>query len=204
LQYFPQFKKLMKKILLFTLAIVANILVFAQSVTITAPNGGENLYHCQSYQIRWTATGVSNFWNIEYSLNGGATWTSEASNLSIGPSAGVYTYGWTVPTVTSPTVLVRVTDFNDVLKRDISDAIFTFAQPIVVNFPNGGESLQGLTSQTITWNNPGTVGPFRIQLSTNNGASWSNVVSNINGNSYNWTVPNNPNSTSLIKVLNQN
>lgn len=174
------------------------------SVTITQPNGGETLYGCQSYQIRWTAIGASNFWNIEYSLNNGSTWTSEATNLSIGPSSGVYVYGWTVPVVASTTVLVRVTDFNDAAKQDVSNAIFTIAPAITVTFPNGGESLQGLTSQTITWTSPGTVGPFQIQRSINGGTSWSTIASNVSGNTYNWTVPNTPSTTCLIRVINQN
>jgi hypothetical protein len=174
------------------------------SVTITQPNGGETLYGCQSYQIRWTATGASNFWNIEYSLNNGSTWTSEATNLSIGPSSGIYTYGWTLPVVASTTVLVRVTDFNDVAKQDVSNAIFTIAPAITVTFPNGGENLQGLTSQTVTWTSPGTVGPFQIQRSLDGGTSWSNIASSITGNTYNWTVPNTPSTTCLIRVINQN
>lgn len=174
------------------------------SVTITQPNGGETLYGCQSYQIRWTASGTSNFWNIEYSLNNGATWTSEATNLSIAPSGGIYIYGWTVPTVTSNQVLVRVTDFNDNAKTDVSNAVFTIAAAITVTFPNGGESLQGLTSQTITWNSPGTVGPFQIQYSVNNGTNWTTIASSVSGNTYVWTVPNNPSALALVRVLNQN
>lgn len=174
------------------------------SVTITQPNGGETLYGCQSYQIRWTASGTSNFWNIEYSLNNGSTWTSEATNLSIGPSGGVYTYGWTVPSVTSTSVLVRVTDFNDNLKFDISNAIFTIAPAITVTFPNGGENLQGLTSQSVTWNSPGSVGPFTLAYSVNNGTSWSTIVSSVTGNTYSWTVPNNPSALSLVRVTNSN
>lgn len=174
------------------------------SVTVIQPNGGETLYGCQSYQIKWTASGTSNFWNIEYSLNNGSTWTSEATNLSIGPSGGVYTYGWTVPSVTSTSVLVRVTDFNDNLKFDVSNAVFTIAPAITVTFPNGGESLQGLTTQTVTWNSPGTVGPFSLSYSVNNGTSWSTIISSTSGNSYTWTVPNNPSTTCLFRVINTN
>lgn len=43
----------------------------AQSITITQPNGGEVLYSCQQYTIKWTASGTSNYYNIDYSLNGG-------------------------------------------------------------------------------------------------------------------------------------
>lgn len=174
------------------------------SVTITQPNGGETLYACQSYQIRWTSSGTSGFWNIEYSLNNGATWTSEATNLSIGASGGIYTYGWTVPTVSSSQVLVRVTDFNDNTKTDVSNAVFTIAPAITVTFPNGGENLQGLTSQSITWTSPGTVGPFQLQYSTNNGTNWTTITSGVTGNTFTWTVPNIPSTLALVRVINQN
>ena len=193
----------MKKSLLLALSLLA--LVFtsvAQSVTVTQPNGGETLYGCQTYQIKWTATGVSNFWNIEYSLNNGSTWTTDATNLSVTPSGGVYTYTWTVPSVVSSTCLVRITDFSDALKTDNSNALFAVAQAVVVNTPNGGESWQGLTNQSITWSNPGTAGPFNIAYSVNGGSTWTSIQSNYSGNSLTWNVPNNPNTTALVRVQN--
>ena len=120
----------MKKILFLVLALTALLTGNAQSVTITQPNGSELLYGCQSYQIKWNATGVSNNWTIDYSLNSGAIWTSVATNLAISPVSGVYTYSWTVPMVSSPTVLVRVRDYGDTLKQDVSNAVFAVQLPI--------------------------------------------------------------------------
>ena len=103
----------MKRIIPFFLAAFAALTSIAQSVTVTQPNGGETMYYCQTYQIRWTASGVSNFWNVEYSLNNGTTWTTEATNLSVAPVSGVYTYVWTVPAnAPSSTALVRITDLS--------------------------------------------------------------------------------------------
>jgi hypothetical protein len=190
----------MKKIVFFFLAAFAAYASNAQSVTITQPNGGETIYGCQTYQIRWTATGVSNFWNIEYSLNNGSTWTTDATNLSVSPSGGVYNYNWTVPSVVSSVCLVRVTDFADNAKTDQSNAVFTIAQAIVVSAPNGGESWQGLSNQNITWTSPGTAGPFNVAYSVNNGTSWTNIQTNYSGNSLTWSVPNNPSTQALVRV----
>ncbi|MFK5004329.1 hypothetical protein, partial [Klebsiella pneumoniae] len=62
----------MKKILLFLFAAFSLVFTQAQSVTVTQPNGGEVLYGCQTYQVKWNSTGTSNYWNIDYSLNNGA------------------------------------------------------------------------------------------------------------------------------------
>ncbi|MFN3404906.1 MAG: hypothetical protein ACK40G_12475 [Cytophagaceae bacterium] len=44
----------------------------SQTVAITQPNGGEQLAVCQQYLIKWTQTGTpSNYWNIDYSIDGG-------------------------------------------------------------------------------------------------------------------------------------
>ncbi|MFT4684331.1 MAG: hypothetical protein ACI83H_002813, partial [Glaciecola sp.] len=183
---------------IFFLAIVFS--VEAQSVVITQPNGGEVLYGCQNYQIQWNATGVTNNWNIDYSLNNGAIWTSVASNLNVLPLSSTYSYDWSVPMVSSNTVLVRIRDYSDTLKQDVSNAVFTIQLPITVTSPSGGESWQGLSNQTISWNPAGTSGFFDLYYSVNNGSSWNTIVSNIAANNYNWTVPNTPSTQALVRV----
>lgn len=190
----------MKRILFFLAMVCTSILGYAQSVTITQPNGSEQLYSCQTYQIKWTATGTSNFWSIDYSLNNGAIWTSVATNLSVNPSGGVYNYSWTIPFVSSPTALVRVRDYNDTLKQDVSNAAFSISYPITVLSPNGGETWQGLSQQTISWSAQGTSGVFAIEYSLNNGTSWGTIATSVTGNNYVWTVPNSPSTQALIRV----
>jgi hypothetical protein len=190
----------MKQFLRVFLAVLFFANANAQSVTVTQPNGGEVLYGCQNYQIKWNGTGVSNNWNIDYSLNSGAIWTSVASNLNILPVSSVYSYNWTVPMVGSNTVLVRIRDYSDTTKQDVSNAVFTIQLPIVITSPNGGEVWQGLSNHNITWSPAGTSGIFNISYSTNNGTSWNTVASNVAANNYNWTVPNTPTTQALVRV----
>ena len=83
----------MKKLLLLSALIISSI-AGAQTVAISAPNGGEVLYSCQQYTVTWTQTGSpSNYWNIDYSLDGGTIWTSVTSNYL----ASNGTFLWTVP-----------------------------------------------------------------------------------------------------------
>ena len=186
----------MKRFLFFLLTYLLFANVNAQSVTITQPNGGEVLYGCQTYLIKWTSSGTSNFWNIDYSLNNGAIWTSVASDINITNGQ----YSWTVPMVSSTTVLVRVRDFSDTTKQDVSNAVFTIQKPITITAPNGGETWQGLTTHTISWNPAGTSGVFNIYYSVDNGTTFITVATNVAANNYSWTVPNNPSTTAIVKV----
>jgi len=126
----------MRKIYLLTLFVSAFFIGQSQNITVTAPNGGEVLYACQTYTITWNATGTSNFYDIDYSLNNGAIWASVATNINV--TNGQYV--WTVPNVESNTCLIRVRDKNNTSIEDVSNAVFSIRIPVVVTAPNGGES----------------------------------------------------------------
>ncbi|MCZ8286733.1 MAG: hypothetical protein O9353_14870, partial [Bacteroidia bacterium] len=188
----------MKKLLLF-LSLLSVYVGRSQSITITQPNGGEVLASCQVYPVKWTQTGSpSNYWNIDYSLDGGTIWTSVASNfLSTNGQ-----FNWTVPNVQSNTVLMRVYDALNASTVDQSNAFFTINIPIVLTSPNGGEVWQGATVQNITWNALGTSNTYNIAYSTNGGTSWTNIVTNYANSTgvYAWTVPNIPSNNCLVRV----
>ncbi len=172
--------------------------VQSQSITVNTPNGGEILYACQSYIISWNASGTSNFYDIDYSLNNGSTWASVASNLNVTNGQ----FSWTVPNAESNTCLIRVRDKNDNSKVDISDAVFSIRIPVTVTAPNGGEQWQGGSTKLITWNIQGTSLTFNLDYSTNGGSSWTPIVSNLSTSvgTYNWTVPNTPSTNCLVRV----
>jgi hypothetical protein len=186
----------MKKLILSVFLIYCCFVAYSQPITILQPNGGETLYGCQNYTIKWTSSGVSNYYNIDYSLNGGITWTSVASNLNITNNQ----YNWTLPMSASSNVYIRVRDYADTTKQDQSDGFFNIQLPITITSPNGSEVWQGLTTQTINWVPAGTSGFFSLYYSVNNGSTWTSIVSNIAANNYLWTVPNNPSEQALIKV----
>lgn len=186
----------MKLIVWCILALSISFTAYSQAVTVTQPNGGETLYGCQTYQIKWTSSGVSNFWNLDCSLDGGTIWTSIATGLFITNGQ----YDWTVPSVNSATVYVRVRDNQDTLKQDRSNAFFTVQRPITVTAANGGENWQGLTVHNITWTAAGTTGIFNLAYSINNGSTWITIANNYAGNTYSWTVPNNPSTQAMVRV----
>src|ERR1700741_952997 len=188
--------KFTRTLLLSVIMVCSIMFAKAQSITVTQPNGGELLYGCQSYLIKWNSTGVSNYYNIDYSLNSGSTWTSVTSNLNITTGQ----YNWTVPMVNSTTVMVRVLDYNAPAKRDSSNGVFTIQMPINVTAPNGGEIWQGLSNHLITWNPAGTSGVFNLSYSIDGGSNYTRIATNIAANNYNWSVPNNPSTTCRVIV----
>ncbi len=91
------------------------------SVTVEYPFGSETLVPSQVENIRWSSFGGgSNTFNIDYSADNGATWTSVATNV---PSTS-RTFPWTVPTTATNNGRIRVT-CNSAGYSDMSDYPFT-------------------------------------------------------------------------------
>ena len=189
----------MKKVFLFLVVSFLTIYTQAQSITVTAPNGGEVLYACQTYTITWNATGTSNFYDIDYSLNNGGTWASVATNINV--TNGQYI--WTVPNAESNICLIRVRDKNNITIEDISNAVFSIKIPVVVTAPNGGESWLSGSQHLITWNIQGTSLTFNLAYSINGGLNWTSIATNVSTSTgtYNWTVPNTPSTNCLVRVI---
>jgi hypothetical protein len=81
----------------------------------------------------------------------------------------------------------------------VSETIY--AKELTVVSPNGGESLYTNSTQTIAWTSTGSIGIVKIELSTDNGTSWSTIVSSTtNDGSYNWSVPNFDSNACLIRI----
>ena len=190
---------------LLTTDISATPFTVQNPIAVTLPNGGETFYGCSSYNITWSkpSSCISQF-SVYYSIDNGSTWILIANPLN---AAGTtQSQSWTVPNSISTTqALVKVVDYyNSSVSFDVSNANFTIApsNDITVTAPNGGETFQGLSSTTITWTNlPSASGQYNLQYSTNGGASYTTIASNVIGNAYVWSVPNIPSTTCLIKVI---
>ncbi len=170
------------------------------TVTVTAPNGGENWTVGTSRNITWTSTGTISNVKIEYSTNSGTNWITVVSSVSNSGS-----YAWTVPNTASTTCRVRVSDAAVSTTNDMSNANFTISasvtNSITVTAPNGGENWTVGTSRNITWSYTGTISNVKIEYSTNSGTGWITVTSSVsNSGSYAWTVPNTAATTCLVRV----
>ncbi len=129
------------------------------AVTVTYPNGGETLTGGASVNITWTWTGSFTTVNLEYSTNGGTSWTTIVSGT---PNDG--TQAWTVPSTATTQGRVRVSGGT---ATDMSNANFTIsvssggyaALPYSTSFDSG--TFDSYWSTAITANG-------RVRLLTTN------------------------------------
>ena len=76
-----------------------------------------------------------------------------------------------------------------------------WVEPLAVVSPNGGESWDVGSTHAVTWTVDASLGPMRIECSTNNGATWTTVVASTpNTGSYSWTLSNTPSASCRIRV----
>ncbi|KFE72220.1 carboxypeptidase regulatory-like domain-containing protein [Hyalangium minutum] len=97
------------------------------TLTVTAPNGGEQWAPGSVQNITWTSSAVSQV-DLRYSLDNGATWTLIAANVPA--SAG--SYAWLLPASTSSRTLVRIADAQDGNPVDTSNAPFAVTSGRVI------------------------------------------------------------------------
>jgi len=164
-------------------------------IVVTSPNGSENLPVASTFPITWASSNVANV-KIDYSSDNGNGWT----NIVLSTPASAGTYSWTVPSSGSAVCLIKISDASKPQIYDVSDNVFTISNKIAVLKPNGGESWQSGSSQTILWSSNG-IANVSISFSTNNGVAWSNIGSaTAGGGSYAWTVPAIAGNQYLVKI----
>jgi len=172
--------------------------IYENSITLTAPNGGESWHVGFHQDITWETEGKVGNVRIEYSTDSGTTWAEIVASTE---NDGIY--NWIVPNAVSTSCLVRVSDVENSDLSDTSDAVFTItdAPIIIVTSPNGGERWPVGSSQNITWITGGTVGDVRIEYSTDDGATWMEIVAPTeNDGIYNWIVPDTVSDLCLVRI----
>jgi flagellar hook assembly protein FlgD len=110
------------------------------TLQITSPNGGENWEVGSIHPLTWNHTGTINNVKLEFSSDGGSTWSTIVSST---PNDG--SYNWTVPNAISNNCLVRVADATDGRPSDTSNGRFSIipppppSAPTITSFmPNSG------------------------------------------------------------------
>ncbi|MCC6651914.1 MAG: SMP-30/gluconolactonase/LRE family protein, partial [Candidatus Eisenbacteria bacterium] len=158
------------------------------SLVLAAPNGGEDWGMGTIHAIAWGSVNVANV-DIEYSVDGGATWLPVASNVP----AAAQAYAWTVPSTPTTQGLVRVTDSSNPALTDQSNAPFTISVPVAsvaLVSPNGLQQWPAGSQRKILFTSA-NLANVRIEVSANGGGSWTEVVASAPAasGSYLWDVP---------------
>ena len=72
---------------------------------------------------------------------------------------------------------------------------------ITVTLPNGGENWYIDSTNNITWTSDTTSGGVKIEYSSDNGASWSELIASMpDTGAYPWVIPNTPSDTCLVRI----
>jgi exosome complex RNA-binding protein Rrp42 (RNase PH superfamily) len=94
---------------------------FPGTITVTSPNGGENLIANSYHEIFWNSTGIIDYVNIEYSTDRGNSWTPI---VQFAPNNG--SYNWMVPDTPSDGCQIRIRrSEGDIGPLDMSDSVFS-------------------------------------------------------------------------------
>jgi len=158
------------------------------SITVTSPNGGESWQMGTSHTMTWTyANSPGSYVKIELYRASTLTRTITSSTACDG------SYAWTVPTDLTAASDYRIKiSSTSTAASDYSDAYFSITAPpsITVTSPNGGESWQMGSTQTITWtyaDNPGSY--VKIELYRVSTLTRTITSSTACDGSYSWTIP---------------
>lgn len=141
------------------------------SLTLTAPNGGENWQFNTYKNITWSSPGVTG--NVALTLYRNGSRVGWIANCP----ASQGSYSWKTGTYEDPRIQVPVgSGYAIEIKSmdgsyiDESNATFNIVNPsvyITLTAPNGGESWHFNTSHNITWNSQGISGNVQIVLYRN-------------------------------------
>jgi hypothetical protein len=172
-----------------------------RAIKVLTPNGGEKWYAGSSKSIIYSSENISNV-KLEYTINGGGSWTTIADNI---PSTGSFTWN-PIPDINSLQCKIRISDTeNGGIVSDISDENFSITNPgtqlIAVKTPNGSEKWAAGSTQTISWDASG-ISDIRIDYTINNGISWDTITTSTPSTGFfTWKqVPNLPSTNCKIRI----
>lgn len=155
------------------------------SIVVTAPVKGDTLLAGTQQTISYTVTSSTSYSrSIQYSTNGGSTWTNVATGVTS------LSYTWTVPSTPTSNGLVRVVDTTGVIG---SSSKFVIVVPGTVDsvWLSTSNVIAG-ASTTINWSATGYLGTTLNIDVYYDGVTPNPIVSGYafgESTSYPWTVP---------------
>jgi 5-hydroxyisourate hydrolase-like protein (transthyretin family) len=168
---------------------IVNIII-PPSITVVAPNGGDNWQQGTTHTISWSETGFPGT-NVKIELLKGTV----VNSVIVASTSGT-SYSWAVPTAQTlgTDYKIRITSTTDSSFTDTSNNNFVISAPpiapsITVVAPNGGDNWQQGTTHTISWSKTGNPGA-NVKIELLKGTAVNRVIiTSISGTSYSWAVP---------------
>lgn len=163
----------------------AEVTDYNDTLLLLNPNGGENYFAGNDYNINWAYQNVTDL-KIEYTTDSGFTWQSIIDSFP----ANYQLYNWTVPNTPSNQCKVKITSLLNNSTFDESDSTFSIqnTSQISVLKPNGGEIWMIDSTENITWTSD-SVQFVSIEISLDSGSTWLSINDSIlSSGLYSWPV----------------
>jgi flagellar hook assembly protein FlgD len=175
----------------------ATFSLVVRSVTVTDPNGAEIVNVGDSFTVTWTSSNLSAD-TVELDLlNSSGSVVAALANATSDDGS----YSWNTTGTSAAAYRVRVTSTTYSSATDQSDATFDLAS-VAVTAPNGGESINGGDSTTITWSSS-NLGSDTVELDLlDSGGSLLSSIANAetNDGSYTWSTAGIDAANYLVRV----
>tara|TARA_B100001093_G_scaffold455381_1_gene465480 strand:+ start:71409 stop:74969 length:3561 start_codon:yes stop_codon:yes gene_type:complete len=146
-------------------------------ITLTYPIGGEGLVPGEMELIRWDACAGNSPFTLEYTVDGGNTWSSISNSVSVSANY----FNWQVPNIVTDQARIRISR-NGIL--DESDADFT-----IVKVPNN-LNVNWICPDSIyvSWNNVNGATSYEVSML---GQKYMDSITTVSGNAA-WVINPNP------------
>lgn len=171
--------------------------VSAQSVAVTAPNGGESWTVGSTQAITWDANNLA-LARIEWRPSVADGWQLVAL-----VEGYLETYAWTVPNQATSTAEVRVRDAWDSNPSDASNDMFSIVVPGSLSLiaPNGGQQWQYGTSQSVAWSAT-SLDSVVLEYRVSPDSIWRMLAGPLGAGTSPraWIIPDAPTSTASVRV----
>lgn len=144
------------------------VIAASPTLFLTVPAGGSALLPGEVVTITWTSSGLPATAAIGLSVDGGATWSAISAS-----TANDGAFEWTVPNQATATGRIRVTSGDLTAQNSphfsiASPALSLTAPASGANFPTG--------SHLVTWAGSNFAGAVKLEISSDNGATWTTAV----------------------------
>ncbi len=174
------------------------------TIKVTQPIGGSDqiVRIDTGVAIEWASTKVSTV-NIEYSLDGGASFKTIPSAVNL-PAAD-RAYRWMPPAGTaSVKAMIRIFDPSAPTVADTSYATFTLGAPTLTLLGwTGGERIGRKSTELLQWTRT-FLSTNTVEFSATGSDPWTPIVTETNATQYSWKVPDIETSTARLRLVGAN
>lgn len=192
-----QIDLLNKFIILLCLSLIINFSVFAQSLTLTSPNGGETWMSMTTQTISWQLDGGFEDLYLEYSIDNGTYW-SYLAYVSAYDSISEITI--TSYMNESDSALLRISMYDNQNVSDESDGYFSILEnPVYFYNPSAGEKIYEGVEIMLQWY-PYSFDTVNIDFTADGGITWNTIATSHTETYLTWTTPTSVSDNCMIRV----